>query len=54
MADLAAHREAVSLAVAADLVVDLAAAASLEAEAAGVGNRSLKWEVGSGKFIKIY
>ena len=54
VADLAAHLVAVSLAEAVDLVADLAAAASQEAAAAGVGKRSGKWEVESGKFIKIY
>jgi hypothetical protein len=41
VADLAAHRAEVSLAEAADSVVDLAAAASLEAAAAGVGSLRL-------------
>ena len=51
---MAALRAEVSLAEAADLVADLAAADSQEAAAAGVGSRSWKWEVESGKFIKIY
>jgi hypothetical protein len=54
VADLAAHQAVVSLAVAADLAADLAAADSQAAAAAGAGNKSLKWEVWSGKIIKVY